>query len=149
MGAGEGFSKSARVMGAASELGGTLLRSVIKNWRYPAAGLAAAVGIGMLAGSDISINGTDHTQSTTALAQGPESPANIPIPQSMNNGIVTPGPSGGHAGYMMNSSIDVDGRGLSALTYLGQSLNSRVSLRDNRGSITPEYIRKAQNERYV
>jgi hypothetical protein len=52
------------------------------------------------------------------------------------------------SGYAMSGGNDYDSGGLRELANLAAETGSIVSLRDSRGSVTPEYIQKVQRERY-
>lgn len=148
MGPGSGLSRSRATAAALSGVKNTALSAFKKHWKYPAAavGVAAAVSA-LFSGTDLDMP-RDHGDVATNLGAGPGVP-HISTPTGIQSRIVTTGGGAMPAGYGAHLSGNYGGRDLSALSQFGREMGSTVTLRDNRGAITPEYIRKAQSERYV
>jgi hypothetical protein len=132
------------------------IQAIKKHWKYPAVGLAAAVGISYVTGrGDLDMPSAEggHDQMATALASG-SAPAEIALPNTMRPRVVTAGGGFSPTGFNMDVSQDLTGpeardfmRFSSTMQGMGLSVNSVI--RDDRGSITPQYIDKALEERYV
>ena len=149
MGPGSGVSTSRKITQAASKIGRAAINSFRKHWKYPALGLASAMGISATLGgnSDLSMGGSDPNSTTTALGQGPSVPS-LSSPTPFSNRIVVGGGGGMNSGVSLSSSGDYGPSGVREISNLAAEVGASVTLRDNRGSITPEYIQKAQRERY-
>ena len=147
MGPGSGLKRSRAVAEGLSNIGGFAIRSLKKHWKFPAIGTAAAVGIAAIGGGGGDIQMSDHSERVTDLATGPGAP-HISPPSMTPNRIVTSAGSSMPAGYQVRETDNYGTYGIRQLTQLGAELNSSVRIRDNRGSITPEYIDKVQRERY-
>lgn len=145
MGPGSAISSSRNVSDSLRGVASTASKAFKKHWKYPAMGVAAAIGISALGGDSMSMK--DHSPQVDALGGGPAVP-HISAPMMHPNRIVTGGGGAMPVGYGMHSSGDISGQGLRQISAFAQETNSSVRIRDNRGSITPEYIRKAQNEKY-
>lgn len=149
MGPGSGLSASRRAMGLAADVGGMALQAFKKHWKYPLVGAGIALGLGAMAGGqDVSMPRNDPSIDATELATAQGSMANIRLPGVTQNRIITSGPNMG-SGYRMSYSGDFSSRGMNELGAFGVESGSRVSVRDDRGAISPEYIRKSQDERYI
>jgi hypothetical protein len=146
MGPGSGISQSRQIVEAARDVAGTAIRAFKKHWKYPAAGAALAIGISALAGGT-NPSPKEHDQQVTSLGQGPAVPHVAP-PVMTPNRIVTGGGGSMPVGYGMHSSGDYTPLGVRRLGAFAQEIGASVRIRDDRGAITPEYVRKAQTERY-
>jgi len=147
LGPGSAIPKAKAVMEAGKRVGSVALKAFKKHWKYPAMGIAAAAGIGAIAsGGSLSMPQRDHAQAATSLAAG-GSPS-IQPPNAITNRIVTSGGGSMPGGYMMHGSGDYSSAGMRGLANFNSEMGGYATLRDNRGAITPEYIRKAQTERY-
>jgi hypothetical protein len=146
MGPGSAISKSRAVVQRMGDIGQTALQAFKKHWKYPAIGTAVALGISsVLGGNDLEM--PDHSDKVTSLGQGPGVPRIAP-PAMHPGRIVTSGGSGTPSGFGMHEESDYSSYGMRQLGQVAQELNSDIRIRDNRGAITPEYIQKAQRERY-
>ncbi len=145
MGPGSSISTSRAVADGLKGMAQTVGRALKKRWYLPALGAAAAVGISSLGGG--SLNMSDHNRQVDGLGGGPGVP-HISAPQMNPNRIVTSGGGGMPAGYGMHTTGDFNSQGLRQLNILAGEIGASVRMRDDRGSITPQYIDKAQRERY-
>lgn len=146
LGPGSAVSKSRAAVESARGVGNAAIRAFKKHWKYPAVGAAIALGISsVLGGSDLGMK--DHSQQVNALGSGPASP-HISAPVMNPNRIITSAGGAMPVGYGMHTTGDYNSYGVRQLTTLAQETNSSVRINDNRGAITPEYIQKAQRERY-
>jgi hypothetical protein len=125
-------------------LGGTAL----KYWKYPAVGIGvAAAARYLMAPSSLDMPDSQHDQRATDLAMGAPSPE-INTPRPIANRVITNQGGFSPTGYNVNISGDYNfnqSRGLAEFAMDTIGGNLRIS--DNRGAITPEYIRKIQDER--
>ncbi len=146
MGPGSGLTRSRQVMKALGGVKDVALGAFAKHWKYPAIGTAIAVGVSSMLSSD-EMSMADHGASATALAAGSGTP-DISHPSAFQNRLVTQGGGSMSAGYSMDVGGDFSSYGLRQLSSFGQEVSATVTLRDNRGAITPQYIDKVQRERY-
>lgn len=133
---------------------GILKEGMKKNWKYPAMGIGAAIGARYLFGSNnLDIPEPKHDQKATEqILNMPKEPP--PAPDAMGPpSIQTVGPNPMYAGMSGNFAAPSGSYSLQGtqsmmdfISSIGGSTN--VTIRDNRGSITPEYIRKQMEERY-
>jgi hypothetical protein len=149
MGPGSGISASRATVEAASNLGGMAINAFKKHWKYPAMGAAVGLGIAALgAGTSIAMPREDASMKATELMAS-RGPAELQMPSGIQNRILTSGGGGMQAGYRMSYSGDLNSSGMNDLAGFGAGVGGRVTVRDNRGAISPQYIDKAQDERYI
>jgi len=147
MGPGSELPKSRAAISMAQEVGNVAMQAFKKHWKYPAIGAAMALGISaVFGGSQVSMK--DHNQQVTDLGQGAGVPQ-IAGPTMNPNRIVSSAGGSAPVGYGMNSNQDYNGYGVRQIGDFGAQTGASVRIRDDRGAITPEYINKAQRERYV
>lgn len=145
MGPGSGITPSRQVASSLRRLASTAVNAFKKHWKYPAMGIAAAVGISALGGDSITMR--DHDASVNALGGGPAVPHVAP-PMMNPNRIVSGGGGSMPVGYGMHGSQDFSAQGIRQVATLANETGASVRIRDDRGSITPEYIAKVERERY-
>lgn len=144
--------------GVTSRLG-MVKEAMKKNWKYPAIGIGAAIGARYLFGSnDLDMPEPQHDQKATEQImnmprEAPPAPDSFGPPAIQTMGAPQMGPA-------MSTSFNAPSGGYSIqgtqammgfVGNLGQGNQGglmNVILRDERGSISPEYIRKQMEERY-
>lgn len=132
----------------AGQASGQMLKNALKkHWHIAAAGAAGAAALAWLATpSDLRMPDR-HPLTTTDLAMGGS--ARLNVQPSMTNRIITTDggtmPIGVEGTYMGEYSSS----GLRDLMNFGLETRADIMIRDNRGSITPEYIDKVQREHYI
>jgi len=146
-GPGSMLEASRGIMDQAGNLGNLALRSFKKHWKVPAMAAGLAVASSILLNSGGSINMQDHNTQVTNLAHGSGVP-NIPPPNTLTQRVVTGAGGAMPAGISGRMDSDFTSQGLRDLQNFASDVRTNVLLRDNRGAITPEYIDKAQRERY-
>jgi hypothetical protein len=121
-----------------------------RHWKYPALGLGAALAARYaVSPSEMDMPEPQHDQKATELAMG-DPTSMVPPPQSIIKRIVTAAGAAVPAGMNGTISGDMSSTQTRDLIRYGVSLPGQTSfsMRDDRGSISPEFIRKSMDERY-
>jgi len=127
-------------------LGSIAFQAFKKNWKWPAMAAGLAVGVSMLT-APRGIEMADHNRPVSDLGMGSGIPEVSP-PPPFRRTIVTAGGSAVPTGYSGQVSGDYSSYGVRQLAAFANDAGSIVGIRDNRGAVTPEYVRKAMDERY-
>jgi hypothetical protein len=146
MGSGSMVDASRVATSRAAQIGNAALQGFKKHWKYPAMAVAGAIGVSMLSSDDMAMPQNDPNVAVTRL--GAQSSPAINVPSPMSNRLVTAGGGSMPAGYEGSMNLGVTSGGLQNLMSFGAETGAYVSVRDNRGAITPEYIDKVSRERY-
>lgn len=147
MGPGSAISTSRELLAEAKGGVGYALRAFGKHWKYPAMAVAGAMAVNWMAGAgEMKAPQQDPNARATELAQG--SVPRIQVGSPFTTRTILAGGDGAGAGYQMSTGGDYDSQGFRQLSSLGAELGANIRIRDDRGAITPEYIDKAERERY-
>jgi len=146
MGPGSALPLSRSITSTAFDMWEAAKAGLVKRWQYPAMAVGAAVGLGLLTGGD-GLKVKDHGHNATNLGHGSLSPGVTP-PNLASNRIVTGGGGIAPMGYEVNARGNFGEAQVMRLGNYGVESGTNVRITDNRGAITPQYIDKAQRERY-
>lgn len=138
----------ASVVASAARKSSAIWGAFKRNWKYPAGGLALALGASYMASPGAIDMPRDHDAAVAALDQGYGIPS-LASPDTLSVSTYTTGGGSLPPGMSANMNIDYGPRGVQRLATLAGEMGAILNMRDNRGAVTPEYIDKAQRERYV
>jgi hypothetical protein len=148
-GPGSGINQSRGAMTSLGELARTFASGAKKHWKYPALGIAAAAAASWaLAPRDLKIPSAGADRRLASNEAGNHPSSSIPAPDSWIPSIQSGGLSPSMQSFEANVTGDYGIQGVRRLSALASSLGSNIRFSDNRGAITPEYIRKIEEERY-